>query len=324
MKLRMPWVVVIGICLLILTRQASAGMTIDRTFSIAGSTGWNVRGINDNGTIVGSFTDNNNVNHGYLLSSCDSLTCVDVAGASHTFLSATNNLDQLTGDCVINGVDSKFVMSGTSITWLNKPDAAAVVPLGINDGGQVVGSLYDQSYNNSGFSLLGSNYSLINCPDPATTATIATAVNNHGDITGFYQVGQQSVGYLLCHGNLTSFSVAGSSSVIPTGIDVLGNIVGNYLDDDGCQHSFLRATDSTLYSIDVAGAMNTSVQGINNLGQVVGSFSTAEGTGASFVGTPELTTLLTSGSLATPEPSTIWTGLLAVGAILLRVRSRRA
>ncbi len=137
---------------------------------------------------------------------------------------------------------------------------------------------------------------------PLCENTIATAVNDLGQIGGYYYncIAGVPVGNFLCsNGNLTpapldplgindsgeivngqvyangvftTMCAPGGAFGFATGINNLGQIVGFFLDASGAQHGFLD-TNGTFQTIDVPDAISTTPAGINDLGEIVGTFT---------------------------------------------------
>jgi len=75
----------------------------------------------------------------------------------------------------------------------------------------------------------------------------------------------------------TTIDVPGASATATTGINDLGQIVGEFKDALGI-HGFLRSSDGVFTTLDAPGAMHeTRAHGINDLGQIVGEFRDALG-----------------------------------------------
>jgi hypothetical protein len=113
---------------------------------------------------------------------------------------------------------------------------------------------------------------------PGATQQTASAVNDAGEIVGFYSASSTVVqGYLLSGGAFTTIAVPFSSATwsYAEGIDNAGDIVGYWL-DSVTSHGFLLS-GGTYASFDYPGASFTIPVGINNHGEIAGFYGDAAG-----------------------------------------------
>jgi probable HAF family extracellular repeat protein len=275
----------------------------NRGFPAAGTT---ANGINAAGQIVGSYQDVSGTTHGFLYSG-GTYTTLDAPAATATVPSAINGLGQIVGTYTDASGTHNFLYSGGSYTVLADLPGR---PTGINDFGQIVGSYVTRSVTgfntvsvSHGYAYSGGSYTTLD--DPAagavtsfnTAGTLAVGINNSGQIVGNYVGGP---GLLATHGfvysggtyttiddPLASGRLINSSSygTFPSGINALGEIVGDYSEISG-GHGFVYA-GSTYITIDdpLAQANSTGASGINDLGEIVGTYGDATGVHG-FLATP--------------------------------------
>jgi probable HAF family extracellular repeat protein len=122
----------------------------------------------------------------------------------------------------------------------------------------------------SAFAATSYNITLIDVPN--STLTIASGINNLGQIVGSYDGGPHNGdGFLLTNNTFSTFSMPGNTTIDGTGgygINDLGQIVGWY--GYGTNQSFLLSGGS--YSnISPPGATDSYAYGINDLSQIVGT-----------------------------------------------------
>ena len=230
--------------------------TLDYPGASAGTT--DPQGINDAGTIVGSY----NQYLGFILSNgtYTSLKVPDPSGNGYdeTIARGINNAGAIVGQYASSGWPG-FILSGGTYTTLNSsalainntgtilmysstlsggiytplpnpPDPGLVPYLnawGINDAGTIVGYFLAEGY--PGFVLSNGTYTLLN------SGALARGINNAGTIVG--TIGTQ--GFVLSNGIYTPLTYPGASATYANGINNLGQIVGQYVDTSGVGHGFL-------------------------------------------------------------------------------------
>jgi len=155
------------------------------------------------------------------------------------------------------------------------------------------------------------------------------AINDLGAVVGYID---PSNGNLLPHAyvwtatnGLTDLTPGPDSDGLATGINDLGQIVGNASLNGGAWFPFLYK-DGTL--IDLTTLLNNSATGwtnitpkaINDLGQIAG-FGSFDGQTEAFLLTP---TTSASSSITTPEPSTLTLFALAIPFLLSHRYERKA
>jgi YD repeat-containing protein len=156
---------------------------------------------------------------------------------------------------------------------------------GVAPGGPVHITATETSSHKQGTSAVTVlKYSFVTLNYPGATSTFPMAINNVGQVVGYWvNPGQATSGnFLYSEGNFSSISTPGTLST-PTGINDNGQIVGTYYPDyPGNQylyHGFLYSGGSYT-TIDYPGAYATSVNGINASGQIVGCYTAQEGGGS--------------------------------------------
>lgn len=141
-------------------------------------------GINNAGTIVGFFIDQDFGFHGFVYSGA-TLTPFDYPGATGTFLTGINNHDQITGFWFgEDGQRHGFLLDGEAATPVEVPGAVNTRPESINDRGQVVGHYDDAQGVRHGFVLRDGVFTTLDFPGAFNTELYG--INNRGVIVGTY------------------------------------------------------------------------------------------------------------------------------------------
>jgi hypothetical protein len=157
-------------------------------------------------------------------------------------------------------------------------------PLGINNRGKVVGTYItaDAGATYHGF-VRDRRGRFTDVDIPGAKATVASRINDHGQIVGRYYESapfrgpdSRARGFLLDHGGLTRIDFPGAVSTQAMGINNRRHVVGEYLDRAGVFHGFLwkRGRFTTL---DFPGTATTSLVDVNDRGQIVGIKFDADG-----------------------------------------------
>jgi len=220
-------------------------------------------GINDRGEILGSYYGANGYN--VYLEQGSNYTTLNLNDPSTIFIGNTdpggindhgeivgNYLDSnLITDDGFNYTDG-FLYQNGKYTTLNYPNASLNYPIfnylnGINNHGAIVGVYYNYSSNDTdnliaigSFLYENGNYIALNDPNTygGDVATEAYAINDKGEIAGFYYGPNGLDGFIYQDGTYTTVNYPGSISTQLYGINDKGEIIGTYSDADGYDHGF--------------------------------------------------------------------------------------
>ena len=180
---------------------------------------------------------------------------IDVPGALITLAYALNDRAHVVGQYIDAGAvpdDQGRLPAGTVhgflwhrgvFTTVDFPGAPLTQPLGINNRGVIVGAYLDAvadpddpyAYYDTGrlrgFVLRDGTYTPLDFP--GGVGTKVSAINDRGQMAGYYDTDTTRRGFLLSKGRFTRLDYPGSPLTLPSGIDGRGRVVGAYLDPNG-------------------------------------------------------------------------------------------
>jgi hypothetical protein len=240
------------------------------TFSVPGAApGFTtLTGVNSKGQIVGDYADTGYNFHGFFYDGSNFHT-IDYPGASITSVSGINNNGLIvggafSGSTVLTTLGGFTYLNGT-ITPLPSQYGPAV---GVNDSGAII----TQPTPNSsvGYLLQNNQATTISDPNAGIFGTSVHGINNSNVIVGGY-VDPSGVdhGFIYNNGTYTTLDDPQSTYAGPgpvgangelTGINDLGQVVGDYLDANYDPQAFLATpivpepASLTLFSIAGCGA----------------------------------------------------------------------
>jgi len=175
------------------------------------------------------------------------------------------------------------LVSGASYTYATMDfqgsDVNSTSPNGINDSRVVAGtySLTQQclySFCATPYGFTWNNGTFTTLTFPGGNGTVATAINNSGQIVGNYttvsMTPQKSNGFIYNGGTFTTLNVSGAVLTQPKGINNSGQVVGYFVSpSDQSDHGFLYS-GGTFTTFDYPGAAYTDFQSINDSGTITG------------------------------------------------------
>ena len=249
-----------------------------KLLAISRASQMSANGINDNGQVVGQFTDAGGVEHGFVYEE-ESFCQLDYPGATATKLLAINNLGQMVGMFTTLTATSGFLYDrGTFSPPLAYPGAGnSTVANGINDRGEIVGVYQDAIPGEHSFLYKAGKYEAL--VHPGAKEIGAQDINNSGQIVGDFPDARGTHGFVYLE-NVGVFTPAldcptGTVTAL-RGINNGGQIVGGCFDVQGNEHPFLYMAGA-LNPILIPGAVSASIIGINDRAQVVGNLRFAGG-----------------------------------------------
>jgi uncharacterized membrane protein len=261
----------------------------------------NLQGINNRGEIVGFYGSGapGDPNKGYVTSLADTtaFTPLDFPGVAQTQANGLNDNGYMVGYFYKTNegvpLDNQFgyVEKDGHFTQVNdphtptKPDAGVLIEnqvLGVNDHDIAVGFYVDAAGNSHGYTydIRTGQYSAdINDPSPNAMGTTAAAINNQGDIAGFWTDNTGKIdGFLDDHGKFLTVDAPGSTQTELLGLNDRGIAVGEDV-VNGVTHGLIYDSHTGAFTqVDAPNAAGfTLFNGINNRGDIVGFYTDAFG-----------------------------------------------
>ena len=145
------------------------------------------RGINSQGQVVGSFGSTFGPGPGEqgFVYSNGTLTVLDYPGASNTQPHGINDIGQIVGTYYdTNGFPHGFLYSNGAFSTLDIPGSTVTQINAINNAGQI--AIY---HPDSSFVYANGVFTPVVYPDPQTSFTEITGINNNGVLVGNYSIG---------------------------------------------------------------------------------------------------------------------------------------
>lgn len=260
---------------------------IDVNFPGSSNTG--AGGINNAGTIVGSYIGADGNSHGFEdvngtfttidFPTCPTSTCQNGAAG-------INNLGEIVGSFSDdNNIGHGYFEIKGAFQEIDFPGADETFPAAVNDKGVIVGSMQN-STGVHGFEFVNGQFSIVDCPNG--NESFVNGINNAGDL-------------VLSCGAAGSYEFAPARGFVPVvfpaailggtaanGINNLGDIIGSYIGNDGGRHGFLLSAGSPS-TIEPMGSTFAVADGINDQGEITGFYNDNQNVAHGFLANgPEL------------------------------------
>ena len=268
-------------------------------------------GINNAGTIAGYFGSGaqGHPNKGYRVvygassfvnenfpgSVQTQVTAINDQGVTVGFWSGMNNANQVNDNTGF--YDRGGAFHKVAFPTGNNANPPVNQLLGINDYDNAVGFYTDAAGNNHAYEYSIDRHTFHTVTIAGATSATAAAINDGGDIAGFFAgSGGTTEGFLLtAHGTLTNLAYPGASATQALGVNNHREVVGFYQVGTGNAaqtHGFTWTAKGGFKQVDdPAGVGTTTVNGVNDAGDLVGFYVDSAGN--------------TDGMLATPSRPTV-------------------
>jgi hypothetical protein len=223
-----------------------------------------------------------------------------------------NNLRHVCGEYLNASGDTfhGYILEHPDFVEFDVTGALDTIPLGINNAGDIVGTVIFGDGAQLAFVNWNSQGRLVTFEVPDATATFAYQVNTFHEIIGSYiDANGITHGFTRDNaGNLTfPIDVPGSTGTILFGNNDSNWGVGRYTDTSGVTHGlyFITPDDILTFDAPFPGATFTSLNGVNVHGQVCGYYVDTAGKthGLVLQLDPDATPTPTPTATATPTPT---------------------
>ena len=156
--------------------------------------------------------------------------------------------------------------------------------LGVNNKGMAVGFFTNSAGLSRGYeyNVWTHRFSRVEIPGRGLGPSLtAAAINNHGDVAGFYnKTASQVDAFLKLHsGKFLTLAYPAASMTQAFGVNDSDEVVGTYTTGTGnaaVTHGFTWR-DGKYASVNISGASSTAINGVNDEGDLVGFFTDAKG-----------------------------------------------
>ncbi len=274
------------------------GSTHDTTFN-------QLLGINNDGVIAGYFGSGakGHPNKGYVLEppyAQRDVISENFTGSVQTQVTGLNDKGVTVGfwssmnTASMNNNNFGFYAVGGSFHEVNYPTSDNDKPqvdqlLGVNNHDVAVGFYLNGAGNARGYTynISTKKFAMVTVPGaPGGTAApslTAAAINNDGDVAGFYVVNATTGatdGFLkLSNGDFIKLAVPGATSTMALGLNDSDWVVGDYVTASGATHGFIYRLGHgyTTNVDDPDGIGTTTLNGINDENDLVGFYTNPSG-----------------------------------------------
>jgi uncharacterized membrane protein len=265
--------------------QDNSGVTFSFTSIVVPDTEQTaIYGINNNGAMVGYYTDEAGATHGLLLVDGAVTTFDHPHGTYGTLAVNMNSAGTIVGLYQIDKeLDNRgFVYQNGQFTDIGPKGCIEQAGVGINDSGQIVGWC-NRGGVLHGFLWDGKKYTLLDYPE-ATGFTLAWGINNAGLITLTWIDSNGNYEGATYNSATQEYSapinVPGAVWTLPTSINSAGDMVFTCYDSSGNSYGALLIAGEFHTFSDPNGPDFTRAAGINDKNDIVGWY---EESGAKFV-----------------------------------------
>jgi hypothetical protein len=234
-------------------------------------------------TLVPPFAQHSFLNENFPRAAQTQVTGLNDHGVTVGFWSTQNTSSMTNNNFGFYEQDGRFHDVNFPIGDAARPPVDQL--LGVNNRGIAVGFFANSAGLNRGYeyNIRTHRYSRVEIPrvrglGPSLTAA---AINNHGDVAGFYNKTSTQVDAFLKmrSGRFITLAYRGASMTQAFGVNDSDEVVGTYTTGSGnaaVTHGFTWK-DGKYASVNISGASSTAINGVNDEGDLVGFYTDAKG-----------------------------------------------
>lgn len=237
--------------------------------------------INDHGVVTGQSTLAGNLQYRAFIYQNGTMTDLGLPG-DNSRGNAINNLNQIVGTTFVPGGSPfqprGFLYSQGSVTDLGTLGGASTYANGINHAGQVVGA--SDPGDAVGTAFIYQNGSMVAIPaGNGSTSSEASAINDHGAVTGRGSTETSLTPFIYENGLLTLLRDAQGRIPLGAGADInnAGIVTGSARFDGSVKTSAFIYENGVTRSIGSLGGNWSSGASLNERGEIVGTSTLAGG-----------------------------------------------
>ena len=258
-------------------------------------------GINNHGLIAGYFGSGaqGHPNKGYQLSASSSYRNENYPHSMQTQVTGLNDNGVMVGfwstmnTASMSNNNFGFYAAGGRFHNVNFPTGDNASPqvdqlLGVNDHDVAVGFYTNGQGSNRGYEYNIRTHKFTRILVPGAPAGVAgpsltaAAINNAGDVAGFYnKTSSQVDAFLLRDMHFITLAVPGATMTQALGVNDNGEVVGVYTTgsgDNAKTHGFVWRSGNTFITVDDPhGIGATTINGVNDSGALVGFYTDSAG-----------------------------------------------
>lgn len=285
----------------VITRNNNRDLTFNQLLGInnegviAGYFGSGAAGHPNKGyVLLPPFSQRNYFNENFPRSVQTQVTGLNDNGITVGFWSSMNNANEVNNNFGFVAVNGRFFTVNFPTGDNARPPVNQL--LGVNDRGVAVGFYTNADGNNRGyeFDIRTHRFTRVLVPGappgvrgPSLTAA---AINNRGDVAGFFNKSatQEDAFLRLNNGRFLDIAFPGASSTQALGVNDNDEVVGTYTvgtGDAAVSHGF-TFLNGQFGTFDIPNGSGTVVNGINNEADLVGFFTDARGNTEGFLALP--------------------------------------
>jgi probable HAF family extracellular repeat protein len=269
-------------CLCLLAATVTSAQTlVFTTIDFPGAVLTNAQGINDQGEIVGFYTDTAGRTHGFLQSG-GHFRSIDFPNADQTQVRGIGLTGDIVGSYQQQGESGGIPNHGFLMTRrggffkVDYPGHQNTIAQRILADGTVLGCYHDNDTMMTMFGMAVSRRGFERITEPASMHNGATPDGQM--IVGLYtdMMDGRGKAYIVRRGVFSPLEVPGAAQTAAWDVNPAGLVVGLYRDAAGAFHGF-HYDGQAFGRVDVPGATATRIFGVNVHGDMVGAFVDASG-----------------------------------------------